>query len=128
MADQGNAYIYNMCDQSVTVTLNEAPDTKGSIDAIAQSAPYTPTYHTAPRNENPEPFEAWEFGGGDAASANKLLWYLGTDRADTRSVTLSLTQNQLHLEHDCEIYLFYDAAVLRWEGDSNTVQATIGPS
>jgi len=128
MADQGIAYIYNMCDQSVTVTLNEATDAQGSIDAIAEAAPYTPSYHTAPRSENPQPFEEWDFGSGGDVSTNKLLWFLGTDRADTRSVTLSLTQNQLHLENDCEVYLFYDSAVLRWAGDSNTVEATVEPS
>lgn len=128
MPDQGKVYIFNMCDQSARVALNNADDPQGAIDAIAQTSPYTPSYHTAPRTENPTPFQQWALGSGHSASKNELQWYLGSDRTHTRYVTLSLTQQQSHLEKDCQIYLFYDAAVLRWAGESETVLAQISSS
>lgn len=128
MPDQGTVYIFNMCNQSTRVTLNKADDPKGAIDPIAKTSPYTPSFHPAPRTENPAPFQLWALGSGNSDSKNELQWYLGTDRSHTRHVTLSLTQLQSHLEEDCQIYLFYDAAVLRWAGHSETVQAQIAPS
>jgi hypothetical protein len=128
MADHGTVYIYNMCDQSVKVELNEGEDPKGAIEPIADKPPYTPSSHTAPRIENPHPFAEWALGSGDSSSENTLKWHLGTDRRSTRKVELSLTQRQLHLENDCQIYIFYDAAVLRWDGSSETVIAVIAPA
>lgn len=127
MADNnGTAYIFNMCDQPVTITLNSAADPSGQLDKIGTASPFTPSSHTAPRFENPQPFEVWQFGGSLNASTNVLTWYLGTDKSETRSVKLSLTQTQSHIENPCQIYLFYDAAVLRWAGNSTTVPASIG--
>jgi hypothetical protein len=129
MADQGTAYIFNMCDQSITVTLNTADDPKdAAIDPIGQTPPFTPSSHSAPRSGNPAPYQTWELGGSLDESDNKLTWYLGSDVTETRQVQLSLTQEQLHLENDCQVFLFYDSAVLRWEGDSQTVVAAIGAS
>jgi len=128
MTDQGSVYIYNMCDQSTMITLNKGDDPKAPLEAIANKPPYAPSFHTAERTPNPAPFHEWAFGSGHDRSENELWWYLGTDRSSTRKVKLSLTQLQSQLHQDIQIYLFYDAAVLRWAGHSEAVKAKIEPS
>ena len=127
-AGNGHAYILNACDQDVTVTLNTAPgpfaipamaaSTTDPVTPQAPGVPYALSAAAAPRVANPQPFESFAFGSGMDASANTLSWYLGQDVTDTRTVVIGLTQNELHLEQDCQIFVFYQSAVLRFAGDA----------
>ena len=128
MIDQGSIYIYNMCDQSITITLNKVEDPKAPLEKIAKEPPYGPSYHLAERTPDPAPFKEWAFGSGHDSSTNELEWYIGPDVRKPRKVELSLTQLQSQLQLNIQLYLFYDAAVLRWAGHSEAVKAKIEPS
>jgi hypothetical protein len=121
VSDSGSAYILNMCDQDVTVTLNAAPG-PAPIPMLGQSGaaatPYVLSAVSAPRVPDPAPFQAFALGSGDTQSTNSLEYYLGDDGVDTRTITISLTQDDLHLEKDCQIFLFYESAVLRFAGNA----------
>jgi hypothetical protein len=117
----GYAYILNMCDQAATVTLNGASGSQ-PIPAMAASGkmpePYAIQALAAARVPNPAPFAEFAFGSGPDKSTNVLEFYLGDDKASTRKLSISLTQNELHLGLDCQIFLFYKSAVLRFQGDA----------
>jgi hypothetical protein len=115
------AYLLNLCDQPVTVSLNGAGG-PGPIPPLSStgksSAPYTVSAIGAPRVPNPQPFQQFALGSGPQSSTNTLTFYLGDDVTDIRKVTISLTQDDLHLGEDCQVFLFYQSAVLRFAGNA----------
>lgn len=121
MDKEGTAYILNMCNQAATVTLNGEPGPQPIPSMTGTEEPSEP-YHikaiSAPRVPNPEPFQQFALGSGDTSSKNKLTFYLGSDKSNTRSFTIGITQDDLHLELDCQIFLFYKSAVLRYHGNA----------
>lgn len=130
MDANGTAYILNMCDQPVTVTLNSAsaPGVIPPLNPTGKvSAPYTPSAVGALRVPNPKPFQQFALGSGLLSSTNTLTFYLSDDVADLRTVIISLTQEDLHLNDDCQVFLFFQSAVLRFAGNARFYQSNQPP-
>jgi len=121
MDTNGTAYILNMCDQAATVTLNY-DDGPEPIPPMTGTGEPTEPYHIkalpARREPNPAPHGEFVLGSGATRSENRLEFYLGNDRGNIRRFEIGITQEQLHLNLDCQIFLFYESAVLRFQGNA----------
>jgi hypothetical protein len=114
MATIGSVYVFNTySSEGLTLVLNNYP--AGSLPA-ATAATYAPTSTSIIRNPSPGNPGVAEFGG-----QNTLIVAYGTGGTSYRYNVSGIAFSDVPQNHDLQLYLFYNLAVLVKESNAAPV-------
>lgn len=109
----GNAYFYNMTNQSGVVIVNNFVGNAVTVAAMPTTSPYTPNVSTG---------FARYYGsaqGGQFGVSNQVVYQLSGQSSDQKTITVNIDFAAYPIQWDILIYLFYNSIVVAVASDNN---------
>jgi hypothetical protein len=109
----GNAYFYNMTNQSAWVNVNNFPANAVTVAAMPTTSPYTPNVSTG--------FARYQGSaqGGQFGITNTVAYQLSGQATGQQTITVSIDFSAYPIQWDILIYVFYNSIVVAVASDNN---------